>query len=894
MKMLWSGLDERDERVFWMTASFVAGRLCERSTLDWAMALSAEREAERRALIHVLHDGQTPALAEPWRTAWGLVEASWSGSGETDESGVSAYSIRTRVESGERSSELVGSIVKLVEPRLKVERASWWSGRKRGRPKVFGDLVSASLTSGYVVNAAELGLLAVADSDFLLGLANALDGSLRRGLALGRRIGWDGGDQLWRLGSLNRVDQGLGGEDNDDADAFHRGIAPIAKLLYAVASRLAEVAPRKVAPLLLAWRTSETAIDLRLWAALGSGRDVVPAEDVAEFLAGLDNTRFWDLHLHPEVALLRARRYGELAPAVRGNIAKRLRHRPPRKHWPRRADAERLNEGREYWAARELQRIAVCGGVLPARERAWLQERLVRFGELATMDAEEGFLGGTRIVERPTVEADASFGELAGEVRLRALQRMLADPEDSAKGSSGRAWLGQRDNLSTVVVEIAGTAGGAVEYSRLLVWVLRIHGPTGEAARDGAEAAAMLGVLAGLPAPARADTAGGVSEWMGRWCKVIAKDAAWKDVWLKVWPAVVEATNAIYRPEDQGRLNVVVAEGDDEKEPGDLDTLNTPVASLVDVFLKSCPAVKPEDPNPFDCSALGQVRDALTACEGQALLIVRHRLIRQLQYFLSADHAWAEANLIAPLLSDEAGRLALWRAVARANLRRTALALIGAEVAKETANPFLGHRTRTSLVFSLVVESLFALLDGREPAVDATRVQQMLRVVDDEIRGEAAEAIVRFVRDVSKSKRSSGTEEFKHAAAPFLRDIWPLERMLATRGVSRALAELPARSGTAFAEAVTAVERFLVPFACHSLVDYGLYGKDGNGVPKLNIVDDERKGLALLRLLDLTVGASAGSVVPFDLRDALDRIRSVKADLAERAEFRRLWSLGER
>ena len=93
---------------------------------------------------------------------------------------------------------------------------------------------------------------------------------------------------------------------------------------------------------------------------------------------------------------------------------------------------------------------------------------------------------------------------------------------------------------------------------------------------------------------------------------------------------------------------------------------------------------------------------------------------------------------------------------------------------------------------------------------------------------------------------------------------------------------------------MTVIKRFLVPFACHSLVDYGLYGKDGNGVPKLNIVDDERKGLALLRLLDLTVGASAGSVVPFDLRDALDRIRSVKADLAERAEFRRLWSLGER
>ena len=896
--MPWTGLSDPDQRVFWMTANFVADRLCERSTLDWALALSAEREAERRAVVHVLQDTQTPPLEEPWRTAWSLLETSWSASSvEGGESGVAAYSIRTRVESGERSNELTGSIVRLVEPRLEVEQPTWWSGRKRGRPRELADLVRATLTSGHVVQASELGLSAAEDEDFLWELANGLDAALRRGLMLGQSIGWDGGDQLWRLGSVNRVDQRQDGEVDEDVDFVHRGIAPVAKLLCGVASRLAEVARGKgrLAPLLLAWRVSGTAIDVRLWAALARRRCLVAASEVAEFLLGLDDTRFWDVQLHPEVASLRAQRYGELDSSVRSAVARRLLRRPPRSLWRRAAPAEKVNNGRDYCAAREMQRIVLCGGELPARERTWLDERLTRFDDLATMDVESGFLEGVRIVASPSVEPDVAFDDLCGEALLRALEGMLAESEDSANGSTGSAWLSHADSLSTVAAELADPTKRVADYPKLLVWMLRFHRPTGEAVRDGQDAAAMLDVLAKLPGADIEEAAGGVSEWMGRWSKAIAKSAAWANVWLKAWPGAVEATNAIYHPEDAGRLNVVVEMGDDEKEPGDADTLNTPAAALIDVFLEACPEeVRPGDPNPFEGSALGEMRDALVACDGQALLIVRHRLIRNLSYFLQADKVWAEVNLIAPLFSDEAGRLALWRAVAKADLRQTALSTIGEEVAREAANPDLGHRTRTSLVFSLVVESLFALLDDREPAVDAARVQQVLRLVDDEIRGEAADAIVRFVRDVSKFRRRPSADVFELAAAPFLRDVWPLERTLASPGVSRALAELPARAGTAFAAAVTAIERFLVPFACHSLVDYGLYGNDGNGVPKLDVVADERKGVALLRLLDLTVGTSTGSVVPFGLRDALERIRSVKGELVERAEFRRLWSLANR
>ena len=89
------------------------------------------------------------------------------------------------------------------------------------------------------------------------------------------------------------------------------------------------------------------------------------------------------------------------------------------------------------------------------------------------------------------------------------------------------------------------------------------------------------------------------------------------------------------------------------------------------------------------------------------------------------------------------------------------------------------------------------------------------------------------------------------------------------------------------------IERFLVPFECWSMLDYGLYGDEGDA-KKLSMIDDEAKAKALLRLLDLTVGTSEGAVVPYDLTDALDQIRSVAPHLADSVSYRRLSTAARR
>ena len=222
-------------------------------------------------------------------------------------------------------------------------------------------------------------------------------------------------------------------------------------------------------------------------------------------------------------------------------------------------------------------------------------------------------------------------------------------------------------------------------------------------------------------------------------------------------------------------------------------------------------------------------------------------MVGSLHYFLHADPAWTREHLITPLIADNAEALALWRAIARSPQYREVLQIIGGPMAERTNDMRLGRETRQSLVFSIVVESLHALNEKRTPAVPFSRVQQMIRSLDDEVREYGAGVIQRFVRDLSRTNSGApiaSTPEvlFQQAASPFLEEVWPQERSLATPGVSRALADLPATARGAFAEGVSAIERFLVPFECWSMMEYGLYGEDDKE-PRLSMIDDEKRPL---------------------------------------------------
>lgn len=914
MTPIWAYLDPQERDTLRAVIAFLNNRLEEQGTIEWALRLKPGQRVERIAIEELLSGLSASDLKEPWGPAWRLIEESWS-SGFTERGdGTAIYDVQRRLRAGDHSGAVVAAIVNLVAPRLKVEPIeSWrWQFVKRPRsPQSFKHLLSVSLTSGNLIDLKVLDLCKVTDIHFLKSLANALDAAVLHGLDIARRLGWDGQRQLWQLGGLQRVYYATSSPqpgESKDPDAYHRGIAPSVKLLHAVVARLAGLNSDAAHPFLSRWRLDDSAVHVRLWAAMSRNTQLTSALQVGCFLLELDDHKFWNLHMFPEIAELRAIRFSDLDQKTQEVIAERVQKGPPRAHWPKKAEAAKVKNARLYWAVRELKRVELAGGQLPGTLKSWLDARIAQFADLETMNFDEGFPEGARVISVPR-SPDDRYDILEGVSRLRALETALSTSRggwDDDPAERANDWLQQPEKSALIVGDLESSGNGGDDFPR--VWGRfgwghspRRPEPSAATPRDlEGEAVRVLALLNQLSEATLSAAIEGISAWLDSWEKQVVSAPLGLPVWLRVWPIAVEATNNGPENGDDAELSVIAHPLDNNQEPMDLDTLNTPAGKLVGVFLAACPKLTAGSQAFAPESVERQMRDIVIASTGRSGLIARHRMIEFLPYFLHATPDWTQVHLIAPLLSEDSASLALWRAIARRTHFTEVLKIIGGAMTERATDRRLGRETRQRLVFSIVIESLHAFREGRESAVPNPRIQQMLRTLDDEVRASAATAIQQFVRELSgkptDQEQSEGREHkhalsaaalFQSAAAPFFREVWPQERSLATPGVSGALADLPATSGEAFAEAVDAIERFLVPFDCWSMVDYGLYGED-DGEKKLSLIDDEAKARALLRLLDLTVGTSEGAVIPRDLTDALDQIRAVAPALADTPAFRRL------
>ena len=912
MKPSWANLNELDRAAFRATITFLEGRLEERATVDWALRLKPNDTIKRLALLELIDSRDGQKISEPWRSAWRLIEENWNNPGVEDRASTHVYGAKERLRAGDRSGSLITEIVKLVAPRIKIEPFSRFDLHYRKlsrRPKKVDDLFSTGLTSEKMVDPAELGLGGLTDRSFLVSLAHALDAAVVNGMDIARRIGWDGERRLWQLGQLHRIYYVSAAERVDgehEPDEFHQGIAPSAKLLHAVVSRLVDIDISGAVEFVRRWTLTHTPVHLRLWAALSRDSRVTPANEVGALLLSLDDRNFWNLHDYPEIAELRAKRFGELEPNEQAALTARIRKRPPRNQWPRKTDADRVENARLYWAIRELRRIELTGALLPKRDKAWLDVRIHEFRDLVQMARlDEGFLDTPKARWVPP-NPDNRYDLLAGEERLKAMEAALS----SARGGwdddpAGRAtdWIKQPGNSVQILVDLESIPEGGAAFARVWERLGWAHSPAAEQGEDAAqrdlpaESAHVLSLLSKLPEATARQAIDGISHWLSAWEKQVVVLPKGLSIWLKLWPIAVEATNAQQPVEEEIHINTV-AQSSDDREPMDLDTLNTPAGKLVGVFLAACPNLRGND-LPFDVEcAPRRMRDAIIAATGRSRLIARHRMIEALSYFLRADPDWTHEHLITPLIADNSEAIALWRAIARRTRFSDVLKIIGGPMTERATDQRLTRESRRSLVFSLVIECLHAFREQRDPAVPYSRIQQMIRLIDDEVRAYGAEAIQRFIHDVSTSREGepaslSPEQLFRSAAAPFLHMVWPQERSLATPSVSQALADLPTTTREAFAEAVDAIERFLVPFECWSMLEYGLYGEEDDN-PKLSTIDNHEKATAFLRLLDLTIGTSEGAVIPYDLAEALDQVRKIAPNLAENQVFRRLATAARR
>lgn len=909
MKSYWNNLNERDKLAFKAVVAFLKGRLAERSTVEWAVRLKQTDAMRRLALLELINGPQSEELEEPWKSAWRLIEESW-GEPQEDLHGTDIYRLNRRLRAGDRSGTLIAEIVRLVEPRLTIKELTGY--RLYGeslprRPQRVGDLFHASLAGGMVVDLEVFKLSEVQDRQFLFSLAMQLDAAVNKGLDLARRLGWDGHTRVWQLGSLARVyfvPVGNRDEGADEPDQYNHGIAPSVKLLHAVTMQLSKLECSPAREFVLRWKHTNSFVHLRLWAAMARDSTMVSPEELETFFTSLTDDSFWDVSEYPEVAELRALRFKEISEPIRDQILKRIRKLPPRRLWSRRmGDLKQIKQARIYCALRELKRIEIAGGILPNKIHSWIAENIPEHPRLNGMSRLDYEAPSSPTAYLVAPNPDKRYDELSGQSRLKALEMSLSSARltwQNNEAERAADWIRVKGNASKVLNDFLADQDSDGNFPRVWEQIGWSHTPTsvGEKITNDEfleEANKCLRVLARLSIETVRLAIGGISYWLSSWGKWIITLPEGADVWLSVWPLAVEATNSQQREGEQADLNTQVQSAGNQ-EPLDLDTLNTPAGHLIGVFLVWCPDLKNGASSFSSSEKICLMRDQIMAATGRSSLIALHRMIESLPYFLKADRDWANLHLLKPLLEDHG---VLWRAIAQRRQPKAVLDIIGDAMAERATDMRLGRNTRRALVVNIVAEVLRAFHEERKPAVERERVLQMLRSLDDEVRGYAAAVVKQFVGSGSSKAPGTGIQEtaeelFRSSALPFLREVWPKDRFLVTPGVSKAFAGLPASAQGAFAEAVDAIERFLVPFECWSLADYGLFDGGEGDNKKLLLVNAPSGAEALAKLLDLTIGTAEGAIIPYDLPDALDRIRSVSPKLEGSKSFRRLATLARR
>ena len=917
-----SDLTERDRARIRTAVAFLKDRLEEPEAVAWALGLKPDRRVERTAIVELVTGPEGSGLAEPYAAAWRLVVESWSYR-STGQSAVSAlHHIRARVRAGDRSGTLIEGVADLVAPRLELEsphvRPSL-PARKRRRPKTLTDLLSAGLTSVSLVydvrgHRIDIGLDECADIPFLHALANALTARVDRGLHIAHRIYGDDAGALsamaWPL-RVYFVPPQIGLHDWDgpggrvfEPDGVTRGMGPAVKFLYSVLKRIAELDPNAARPFLPRWRHSDEPIYRRLWAAAARSAKVVPAADVAAFLLDLHDSDFWNPSFLPEFAELRALRFCSLELDAQAMIAKRLRRGPPRRIFPRKLEAAEFRKIKRALAAIELRRIELGGAVLPRRHRDWLREAADEFSGLQTMAIDGGFRDPwVRPDLRQYTATKSEFDALEGKTRLQALEDALSQKTSASQATD---WLRESAHSVLVVRDFEAAASIASRFPR--VWEQFGHFHLQPAPQTGtepprdtqSEADRVLALMTRLSDATLEAAIESLCNWLHRWCEHVVGCATLPQLWLRAWPHAVKVTNAGATAEDIDFSTTTIRPDRDDRVPDKINTLHPPAGKLVRVFLQLPPFTVGSTVPLDDGSLFAQMRGCAIKAPGHSGLIARCLLTEKLPVFLQADSAWARRHLVEPLSMDDDHSIPLWHAVASSWLDTDVLKIIGDAVCRRVLDERINEQSRENLLSCLVHEGLSSFQQHREPAVAYARIAQTLRSADDATRAWAALEITQFQDFAYKDGHGSRAlaDLFRATVKPFLEQVWPQERSLATSRVSRHLACLPAVSGDAFTDAVDTIERFLTPFGCRSMLEYGYCEGDMAEtlrMPRLSdAVDDTPKAHALLRLLDLTIGHTRDAMIPEDLAIALDRIESEARGLTSDPAFRRLAAAARR
>lgn len=886
VKVRTPSFSDKDAIIAQNTRVFAMERLQDRDFLEWALALRYDQLAERAALKDLL-EFRLADVAEPYREAWVNLLEYWDDA--TTDSPYDRLLLKRELKLGASPSQVITLITEAVRPRIKVESGQKYEafGRKRAKhPKTVGDIFWVSIDGGEQLTPEEIGLADITDRDFLFELATALNAVLLTGLNQARRIGMiasDADSTVWLVHRVYFVPAGQFAEGGGEPDRYSKGFAPTTKLLYAVFERLSEVDRPAALRVMTAWDADRWKLYKRLWAAAARDEAVVSGTEISRFLASLDDTEFWRTDAFPEFAELRAVRWSSLSDNVAASIEQRLVNGEPIARLKKRMGKDNAKIAAARRSVTELQRVKAGGGQLSISTEAWLAKTLLQHPrEVDVASVTEGFNPGVRTLIDDR-SGDPTFGDVPSTKLIDELGRHLSGEGWESKSRAASDFIGRNPSL---ILDLLAEAPKSL--AREKVWQAFGYGfrPSDlNVTIDTASPEDKELILVALKACreiGRLDKATienalqGLTSWMSTWDRLLNGQDDFIRAWLALWPTAVEKTN----------------QNAEKKVPLRERSYSSAVGNLVSAFMHACPSFE-KDTKPLAHSPWHDALAGIEQTKGEAKLQAQYQLLSSFNYYWAADEAWSRVNLLEPLIHATGGSIELWHGFVHSRFLppKKVLEELGPHMIAAAAGNELLDEARGSLSQRVVFATIIDMRDGQKLTIPSHLTQQMLRIGGDPVRTRALDAMKNYLKD-DEAEPKDARERFGLVKRLF-QEIWPKELTLSSPTLSDAFADFPAAAGENYAEAADLILPHLTPFQCWSLWDYGILDRSADE-RTITGVDSARDAGALLSILDKTVGAEDGAIIPNGLDKALKHIASKSPRLESDIRFQRLLTLSRR
>jgi hypothetical protein len=875
-------LTDVENRVHQATWAFANGRLEDIQFLEWAIALSAEQDAERTSLRN-LFDHHAKSVREPFVLAWRCIFEYWQ---RPDiEANHSKFLVRRKLKQGGTQREIIHQIVESVRPWLRIDTSKRYrtlSGEELPkRPRHLKHLIWASISSGDRLSPHDIGLQQINDRDFLFELATALNAALLSGLNVARMIGSISQDMditNWEVHRVYYVPEALYPEGGGEPDRYSDGFAPATKLMFAITERLASIDLEAARRIVASWDTRRWKLYRRLWAAAARNSELANAEDVSLFLEQTDDVEFWRAGSYPEIAEVRAVRWNSLPIESASRLEKRILKGEPAKLIPDSIEKADILGYKRYHIFVELRRIQAAGGNLSEKAATWLHEAAKEIERTPEVDVTHGFNQGVRLFHRGRTVTQ-SFEGIPNSKLLNELAKSLADSGWDDKSQNASEFIAQNASVILELLEKSSDLTVAAKVWQAFGYGFRPSnlntGPDKASVEDKAKIPIAVQACKDI-AVERPDVISkaisGLASFMGSWDRLLSDRGEFHIAWLALWPFAVMKTNEVDVP----------------SSPLNDRAFSSSVGQLLLALISTCPHLRTGE-DPMSQGFWPRIFSAIAETTGEARLQTQYVLVRDLDYFFVAAPAWASKHLLEPLKASlrDSATLDLWEGFSLGHLpRRELMSELAESIVAATISNELSGKVKGDLAERVMWSILSDRGERKEAAVPINLAQQMLRMGGDDVRKESVRALSQFLKGNDDRNEQARFELVRSV----FQEVWPKELTLSSRAVSETLAEFPAAAGAFYAEAADLVLPYLTPFDCWSLYDYGVLDHNDPN-EKLKSIDNPTKASAFLSVLDRTVGGEEGAIIPNGLEGALLHIRKLAPKLEKDVQYQRLLTL---